>query len=208
MIFGNSKDKSFYDLLDAQAEAAHAAASAFNALALDFSQIPIYLKKLEDIEHEADRLTHAFVNKVNTQFITPMDKEDMHGLTDRLDDITDTIETAASRIDVYRLKSPRPELGGLVSQLVGVTLETQTLIGLLREGFHTGQIAPLVARIHEMESRMDKQFRQSLTALFEDEELDTRNLIQWKEVYEFIEKAFNRCESLAGFVESLMVKYS
>jgi predicted phosphate transport protein (TIGR00153 family) len=208
MLFPHKKDHSFYDLLDAQAQSAHDAAATFNALVLDFPQIRKYLKKLEDIEHEADQLTYSFVNKVNTQFITPMDKEDMHALTDRLDDITDTIEKAANRIEVYKLKAPRAELAGLVAMLVGITNEIQALVGLLRKGLKEEELSPVISGIHAMESRMDKAFRKALTALFEDNDLDPRQLIQWKEIYELIEKAINRCEKLAGFVESLMVKYA
>src|SRR5579883_1704540 len=109
-MFSNKKDGAFYDLLEAQAQAAYDAASTFHALTGDFSEVRSYLKALEDIEHKADKITHDAVNRVNTQFITPLDKEDMIGLTDRLDDVTDVIEKAASRIEVYRLKSPRPEL--------------------------------------------------------------------------------------------------
>src|SRR5579871_4079362 len=134
MLFANHKDRAFYDLLDAQAISAHQAATIFYNLVLDFTQMPTCLEQLETIEHEADALTHSFVNKVNTQFITPLDKEDMHALTDRLDDIIDTIEKAASRLDVYELKVARPDLAGLVAMLIGVTKETQALIHLLRQG--------------------------------------------------------------------------
>ena len=163
MLFTNKKDNSFYDLLDAQAESAYEAASVFNALASDFSQMKMYLKKLEDIEHEADKLTHSFVNKVNTQFITPMDKEDMHDLTGLLDDITDMIEKAATRIKVYRLTTPRPELAGLVAMLVGITKETQALVSMLRQGFKHEELSAVVAGIHAMETRSDKSFQQALT---------------------------------------------
>lgn len=208
MMFNTKKDQSFYDLMEAQAQAASNAAAVFHSLTLDFSQMKACLKKLEEIEHEADGISHSLINKINTQFITPLDKEDLHALTDRLDDITDTIEKAASRIDVYRLKTPRPELPELVVQLQGITSETITLIGLLRRGFDQEKLAPVIAGIHATESRMDKLFRKALTTLFEDENLDTRHLIQWKEIYEIIEKATNRTEHLASFVESLMVKYT
>jgi uncharacterized protein len=208
MLFANNKDKAFYDLLDAQAVAAHQAATTFHALTQDFGQMPAYLEKLETIEHEADALTHSFVNAVNIQFITPLDKEDMHALTICLDDITDTIEKAASYLDVYQLKSARPELDGLVVMLVAITKETQVLVQLLRHGLKTKELPTIIGGINAMESRMDKSFRQALRSLFEDTGLDTRQFIPWKEVYEFIEQAVNRCERVAGLVQSLIVKYT
>jgi uncharacterized protein Yka (UPF0111/DUF47 family) len=208
VLFANNNDKAFYDLLDAQAVTAHQAAMIFHAMVLDFTLIPSCLEQLETLEHEADSLTHSFVNKVNTQFITPLDKEDMHALTDCLDDIVDTIEKAASRLDVYQLKTARTDLAGLVAMLIGITKEVQALIHMLRQGLKNKELLTVIAGIHAMESRMDKAFRQALRTLFQEDGRDPRYLIQWKEVYELIEKAINRCEKVASLVESLIVKYT
>lgn len=208
MLFSNKITPTFYDMLEAQAKVAHEAAKMLDSLVLDFGRAQDYLVQLDGLEHEGDRLTHAFINKVNTLFITPMDKEDLHGLSDRLDDITDTIERAGGRIGVYRLTAPRSELGGLVTMLMGITNETHRLVMLLRQGVKSPELAGVIAGIHAMESRTDKAFRQALAFLFDDETLDIRLLIQWKEIYELIESAVNRCEKLASFIESLMVKYA
>ena len=82
MMLPNKTSPSFYDLLENQAKIAHEAAKVLDSLVLDFGRLPDYLAQLETLEHEGDRLTHAFINKVNTLFITPMDKEDLHGLSD------------------------------------------------------------------------------------------------------------------------------
>ena len=208
MMFSNKAALSFYDMLESQAKVAHEAAKVLDSLVLDFGRVQEYLTQLDALEHEGDGLTHAFINKVNTLFITPMDKEDLHGLSDRLDDITDTIERAGGRIGVYRLSSARPELSGLVTMLMGITNETHRLITLLRQGVQQPELTGVIAGIHAMESRTDKAFRQALAYLFDDEALDIRLLIQWKEIYELIESAVNRCEKLASFIESLMIKYA
>jgi uncharacterized protein Yka (UPF0111/DUF47 family) len=208
MLFSNNTTPTFYDMLESQAKVAHDAAKVLDNLVLDFARLQDYLTELDALEHEGDRLTHAFINKVNTLFITPMDKEDLHGLSDRLDDITDTIERAAGRIGIYRLTAPRPELSGLVTMLMAITREVHRLITLLRQGVQQPELAGVIAGIHAMESRTDKSFRQALAFLFDEESLDVRLLIQWKEVYELIESAVNRCEKLASFIESLMIKYA
>ncbi|HLJ57216.1 MAG TPA: DUF47 family protein [Chthonomonadaceae bacterium] len=208
MMFTNKSSPSFYDMLEAQARVAHESAKALDSAVLDFGKVQDYLAQLDALEHEGDRLTHAFINKVNTLFITPMDKEDLHGLSDRLDDITDTIERAGGRIGVYRLAAPRAELSGLVTMLMGITNETHRLVALLRNGVQHPELEGVIAGIHAMESRTDKAFRQALAYLFDDDSIDIRLLIQWKEIYELIESAVNRCEKFASFVESLMVKYA
>ena len=208
MLFSNNTAPSFYDLLEGQAKVTHNSARVLDSLVLDMSKAQEYLEQLDALEHEGDRLTHALINKVNTLFITPMDKEDLHGLSDRLDDITDTINRAGGRIGVYRLRAARPELGGLVTMLMGITNETQKLVSLLRQGVQQPELKGVIGGIHAMESRTDKAFRQALTFLFDEEALDVRLLIQWKEVYELIESAVNRCEKLTSFIESLIVKYA
>jgi len=207
MLFPQA-DNSLFDILEAQAQAAYQAASTFLMLADHFDQIPDYLIRLETLEHDADRLNHGFVNKVNTQAVTPYDKEDLHGLTDRLDDITDSIEGTAGIMAAYRLRAPRPELLVLAGLLVTITHEALALTQLLRHGFRGTELPDVIAGIHALESRSDREFRRALSDLFAAEDLDVRLLIQWKEIYERIENSINRCEKLAGFVESLIVKYS
>ena len=207
-MFANNWNATYYDLLDAQAQAAHRAATTFHALVGDFGNIADYLTQLEEIEHAGDELTRQFVNKVNTQFITPLDKEDMHLLTARLDDVTDTIEKAASHIQVYSLRAPRPELKSMVEMLVAITSETQKIVAQLRQGLRQPTLTPMLAGIHAMETRVDRLFRQALTTLFDDETLDTRLVIKWKEVYELIEEAINQTEKISGTIETLIIKYA
>jgi uncharacterized protein len=206
MLF-HQTDNSFFDILEAQAQAAYEAATTFLMLADHFDQIPQYLERLEALEHDADRLTHGFVNKVNTQFMTPFDKEDLHALTDKLDDITDSIEGTAGRMAAYRMQAPRPDLLVLAGLLVASTHETRAMTQLLRHGFGSAELPGVIAGIHAMESRSDREFRKALSDLFSENDLDVRMLIKWKEIYERIENSVNRCEKLASFVESLIVKY-
>jgi uncharacterized protein Yka (UPF0111/DUF47 family) len=206
MLF-HRQDHLFFDILEAQAQAAHEAAKTFLILADHFDQMPAYVERLEALEHDADRLTHGFINRVNTQFVTPLDKEDMHALTGKLDDIVDGIEATAGRMGAYRLIRPRPDLLVLAGLLVAATQETLALTQLLRHGFGRSELPDVIAGIHALESHSDRELRKALSDLFADDNLDTRLLIQWKEVYERIETAINGCEKLAGFVESLIVKY-
>ena len=208
MIFGNRPDTSFYTLLEAQAQAANEAAQTFYALTGDFGHLAEHLGRMESIEHQADMLTHSVISRINGQFLTPLDKEDMHILTARLDDITDAIESAASRMGLYRLARPRPDLESLVCLLVAITQETKALVSMLHQGFRRERLSSVLAGIHALESRGDRAFRQALSDLFDDQTLDSRLLIQWKDVYERIENAINQCEKLAGFVEGLTAKYA
>ena len=208
MLFSHKQDTVFFDLLEAQAHAAYEAASVFLSLVSDFAAMPAYLKRLEDLEHDADKLNRALVARVDSQFVTPLDKTDLHTLSERLDSITDAIEAAGLRLGAFHLPGPRSDLPSLASLLVGITQETQTLVSLLRRGFKKSEMSAIVGGIHALEKQSDKVFWQALSELLDDASLDARALIKWKEVYERIEKAINCCEKVAGFVEALMVKYA
>ena len=152
MTFDPLGDSSFYPMLEAQAQYAHAAANTFYEMTAEFPQITEHLQRLEQIEHDADDLIHAIVNKVNKQADTPIEKADLHGLTDRLDDTVDGIEGAAARIGLYRLSLPRPDLQPLVGLLVAITRENSRIIGQLRYGFYQDEIAAVIAGVHAMET--------------------------------------------------------
>lgn len=114
------KKDTFYDLLDAQAHSAQKAAQQFYALTQDFGHIADYTQGIKQIERDADDITHQLANKIDSTFVTPLDKEDLRALSGALDDITDLIEAAASRVALYQLPAPRPDLAPLVALLESV----------------------------------------------------------------------------------------
>jgi predicted phosphate transport protein (TIGR00153 family) len=95
----------FYDMLESQAQQASLAATTFYSFVSDFRDMPEALQKIEQIEHDGDSITRDFVKRINSHYFTPMDREDLHGITDRIDDITDAIESAAGRMGIYHLPS-------------------------------------------------------------------------------------------------------
>jgi len=205
-LFG--KDLSFYDLLEGQAQSAYDAAREFHALSQDFGHLDQHLQKLDAIEHDADQLTHQLANKIDSTFVTPLDKEDLHTLSSRLDDITDAIEAAANRIGIYRLPAPRPDLEPLVAQLVLITQAIQEAVAALRHAYSRETMQPLFIRVHEIENDSDGRFRQALDELFNTPNPDPLMVIKWKEIYDRIEMAIDTCEDAANVVESVVVKYA
>jgi len=120
------QDPVFYDLLEAQAEAAHKAAQTFQALAQDMSQAARYAEAAKKIESEADNLAHDLVSKADAKFITPLDKGDLHGLSHALDNITDTLEATIARVALYRLTQPRPDLALMTERLTQIATSRTT----------------------------------------------------------------------------------
>ena len=203
-----SKDVSFYRLLESQARVAVRAAQEFHSLSRDFSDLAKRAATMEEIEHEGDQLTHELQNKVAATFITPIDKEDLRELSQSLDDVTDLIEAAAARAHLYKLTEPRKDLGNLTELLVKSTEVTADAIAELQLGFNRESIKEKLKEIHTLENASDKAFRSSLATLFEEPGIDPLYLIKWKEMYDRIETAVDKCEDIAKVIGTMLVKYT
>ncbi len=166
------QDPVFYDLLEAQAEAAHKAAQTFHALAQDMSQAARYAEAAKKIEADADNLTHDLVSKADAKFITPLDKGDLHGLSHALDNITDTLEAAVARVALYRLTQPRPDLASMTERLTQITQATHEGVCYLRHLKDHKTLAPILVRLHKLENESDQAYRQALGDLLNDDEAD------------------------------------
>ena len=202
------QDPVFYDLLEAQAEAAHKTAMAFHSLTEDFGQAEQVAETVKRLENDADNLTHELVNKADAKFITPLDKGDMHGLSQALDNITDTLESAVARIWLYQVKTLRPDLPALTERLVSITQATREGVAFLRHMKDHEALAPLLVRIHGLENENDQLYRHALGALLNEPGADPIMVIKWKEIYDRIEIVADECEKVADILESLVVKYA
>ena len=205
-LFG--KDLTFYNLLEAQAEAAHRAARSFHTLTRDWSCLHQCAAEVDQIEHDADELTHQLANRANATFVTPLDKEDLRGLSGALDDITDAIEAAVSRIVLYRLASPRPEIEAMVAQLVEITRLTHEAVAALPRIRNSEEMKSRFIQIHKTENDSDTLYRKALQDLFDAPNPDPLEVIKWKEIFDRIEIAVDKCEDVANVVEGVVVKYA
>lgn len=202
------QDPVFYDLLEAQAEAAHKTAQAFHALSQDFGWAEQIAETVKRLESEADNLTHDLVNKADAKFITPLDKGDMHGLSQALDNITDTLESAAARIWLYRIQTLRPDLSAMTERLVSITQATREGVSFLRHLKDHAALSPILVRIHKLENENDQLYRQALGTLLNEPGADPILVIKWKEIYDRVEIVADECERVADILESLVVKYA
>lgn len=202
------KRENFYDLLEAQAQAAQKAAKEFLALARDFSHVADLTQKIKEIEREADDITHSLANKIDSTFVTPFDKEDLRALSGALDDITDLIEAAAARIALYKLPWPRPDLVPMVTLLVEITQAVQQTVGVLPHIKNHRQVQETFINVHRIENESDAAYRRALGDLYNAPDADPILVLKWKEVYDRIEIAVDKCEDVANVVESVVVKYA
>jgi len=207
-LFGLGKNTAFHTLLEAQADAACRAAEEFAHLAGDFGDIEECARRIKEIEHEADELTHELANKIDATFVTPLDKEDLSALASRLDDVTDAIEEASDRILLYRLNTARPDLVPMAACLIEATAATRAAVGSLRALKGRDALRPILVRVHNAENQGDTLYRRALADLFNADGADPILVMKWKEVYDRIELAYDSCEDVSNVVESVAIKYA
>jgi predicted phosphate transport protein (TIGR00153 family) len=193
----------FYDLFEQQSQHILTAARLLHGLLHDFSDLRAKVHAIKEVEHQGDLVTHEIVRRLNTTFITPIDREDIHDLATRLDDVLDYIEAAAERLLVYRIKEPTSPARAMAEVIVKTAEATDRALRCLRgmdPGFHAHAV-----EVNRLENSADNLLRDSLGALFE-ESGDPIEIIKWKEIYETMEIVTDRCEDVANVIEGIILK--
>jgi uncharacterized protein len=199
------KEQVFFDLFEQAAKNVHDGALALADLLEDFRDIPGKAKKVKDIEHAGDKITHTTIEKLNKTFITPLEREDIHELICRLDDILDLIDTAVNRIMLYKIEKPTEDAKALGKVLVHATQIITELIPQLRNLKRTDALIQQCIAIHTQENEGDRIEQHALAALFENNH-DATTIIKWKDIYEDLEEATDRCEDVANVIEGIVLK--
>ena len=201
------KDTNFYDLFERGAGKVYEGVELLNDLVKDFTNVPLKAKRIKDVEHEADLITHETIEKLNKTFVTPLDREDIHGLISSLDNILDHVEAAADKFSLYRIPEVQPDAVLLADVLVHSVKEVQTTISKLRNLKDADLILKHCIEINRLENEGDFVYRSAIAKLFEQGG-DPLNVIKWKEVYDSIENAIDSCEDVANVIEGITLKNS
>lgn len=168
----------------------------------DYRDIEKHIDEIRRIEHAGDDLTHSILTKLNQTFITPFDREDIHQLASKLDDVLDFVHAASSRIVMYRITAPPPAAGSLAKIILMQSQELQKALSLLQKN---GDILAHCVEINRLENEADAVAQQAIATLFESEK-DPINLIKTKELLEFLERATDKAEDVADVLETVVLK--
>jgi predicted phosphate transport protein (TIGR00153 family) len=159
-------------------------------------------KQIEELEHVGDKITHQIIRKLNRTFITPIDREDIHSLTVALDDVMDLIEAAAARMTQYKIKRATEEARRLAQVILKSAEEIVKAVSNLER---LDDVMEHCIEINRLENVADDISREAIAGLF-DKGHDPIDVIKWKEIYETMETATDRCEDVANIVESVALK--
>jgi predicted phosphate transport protein (TIGR00153 family) len=198
------RDQDFFEMFDSVGKNLMKASNLLVQLFEDFDHMEDFVKAISDLEHENDLLTHEIFKKLNQTFLTPIDREDIHALASKMDDVLDFMWGAAHRSQIFKIPKPTEEAVALAKTLVlAIELVCKTLSFLRSKKY--SYILDQCIEIHSLENQNDRIFREALGKMF-DEVKDPITIIKWKEVYENLETAADRCEDVANTLEAIVMK--
>ena len=161
--------------------------------------------EVKRLEHQGDQIAHETFDLLNRTWITPIDREDIHVLVKALDDVLDYIDAAASRIVLYRIASTTAELKKITSIIVQSAVAIQKAMALLSDLKNSKQILEACVEINRLENEADTVAQLAIGKLFNDSK-DPIEVMKWKEIYDLVEGATDRCEDVANTLETIVIK--
>lgn len=199
------EEQDFFVLFASGADKAVEAAECLDKLMNDYGRLALAVEQIDDIEGEGDEIVHETVQKLNTTFVTPalFDREDIYRLAECLDDIPDMIKGTIDRFSSFRITGPDQHVREMSQLLLEATQVLKENIDQLPR-MQAGDTR-YCRQINTLENQGDAALKKALGDLF-DQQPDAREIIKWKEIYEFIEEAMDRCEDAANLIEAVITK--
>jgi hypothetical protein len=200
------RETRFFEFFERHAKLTVAAAKEFQALADSGENIIGRARMIKELEHETDVITHNCVEALHrTLFGLPIRKDDIYRLITRMDDIVDYIEASSERITLYELSDMTPACRDLARVLVRATEEIEIALGELRYVKGAQRVLDRCIEVNRLENEGDSILRNGIAHLFKDTK-DPILIIKWKEIYENLETATDRCEDVANIVEGIVLE--
>ncbi len=196
------KNEDFYDLFSTLAAQVRIGAEKLEEMLAKDPVVWDKADEIKEVEHKCDHLTHQIIQRLNSTFVTPIDREDIHALAKSLDDVMDAIDASAKVVRLYKITSVRFGAREL-AQIVTLSVD-QVQLALQALKKRTG-VAERAVEINRLENEADRIHEGALRRLFDDED-DAVMIIKWKEILDFLEDATDRCEDVANLLEGVVVK--
>jgi predicted phosphate transport protein (TIGR00153 family) len=200
-------DASFFAHFEAQGKKTVEGCRAFLQMIEDPTGLEAKAERVKRIEHECDDITHAVVESLHKTFITPIDRNDIYRLITKMDDIMDMVEAAAERLALYDIPKMTTEVAELARCLVSSAEHVLGAVSGIKDLKKPSGILEHCVEINRLENVADGILRGALAKLFREEK-DPISVIKWKEIYETLESATDRCEDVANIIEGVVLENS
>lgn len=205
MMFGLiPREEAFFELIKKAAHNMIEGSRLLKEMVEQFQSPIEQARRIKDVEHIGDGITHDIATRLNQTFITPIDREDIHDLASALDDILDAVEAVADRFVIYKIEKPTDA----AVRLADILYHASVAVGLAvdRIGLSHAEINESNVQVNSLENEADRVSRDAISELFE-KETDPIAVIKWKEIYETFEAGTDRCEDVANILERIVLKH-
>lgn len=199
------KDTYFFELLEKAAANAHTATVTFQNLMHNWNVQSDKFLAIRKIESEGDMLTHEIIDKLNRTFVTPIDREDIHSLAGEIDDICDILQALTDRMQLYELGDKIPEMVVKMADLLETSAsQVHSVVSEIHNFRKASRVRDHCIEIKRIENEADDMLKHALADLFRI--ADPMYVMKWKEIYEAVERAHDKCSDVANTVEGIIVK--
>jgi uncharacterized protein len=201
------RDKKFAVLFEQSARNAVRIAQQLKDMICTWENVEERLGIITDLEHEGDAATHQIMAELHRSFITPFDREDIALLAHSLDEVTDYIHSSADMMILYKVGQPTARAREMADIIVQTATEVEKAVSEVHDHIDREKLLKRCMEINRLENDGDSIYRAALAELFSDS-TDTASLIKWREIYEHMETAIDRCEDVANVLEGVALKYA
>jgi hypothetical protein len=201
------KGDRFFDLFEEGAANLVKIALALRELVEKWEDVEDKVREITELEHKGDDITHRIMASLHSTFFTPLDREDIALLSHALDDIVDFIQAAAEHMLIYKIGRPTGNAMELANVIVDAAYEVERAMPSLRHRAELGQMLARCVELNRLENEADRIRRRALGELFENA-TGIIDIIKWREIYEYMETATDRCEDVANVFEGVALKHA
>ncbi len=201
------REKKFFVLFEQSAQNAVAIAQQLRDMVNIWENVKERLGIIASLEHEGDAINHQIIAQLHRSFVTPFDREDIALLAHSLDDITDFVQSAADTMLLYKVERPTDKVKELADVIVQAAVEVEKAISEMHDRIDRNKLFRRCVEINRLENIGDSVYRSAIAELFANS-TDFVYIIKWREIYEHMETAIDRCEDVANILEGVALKYA
>ena len=201
------REEKFFDLFQESAQNMVKTAQRLKEMVDTWEHVEGRVGEITELEHQGDTITHDIMARLHRTFVTPFDREDIALLAHVLDDVTDFIHAAADAMLLYKVDRPGQRAQELADIIVQATEEVEKVLPQLKKRIVLSQVLKRCVEINRLENVADRVYRSAMAELFDDS-TDMAHIIKWREIYEYMESATDRCEDVANVLEGVALKHA
>lgn len=210
-MFNVKKEDKFYLKFREQAGNVVAGANMLEKFINDLDNATIHAQTIKELENKGDKMVHSIIEELNNSFVTPIDREDIYHITKKMDDIIDNIETIVHRFIMFNINNSTEEAKIFINLVIRATKEIEILmdaLGRMDKKKEAMVISEKIIEVNKIENEGDLFFREVVSKLFRDKNIEVLDVIKWKDIYQVFENTIDACETVVNIIGGVVMKHA